>query len=229
VKLLFRASELNHLVSVSTTTISSVTEIDFTLYHLCCFSGVPLPTLLQANLTARTSKTQFFATDTFGFFGFLFSDLGEVFTYEKTEDIKGTKEIKRMSAGFVTLDAALRASWDNTTSPVFVMILALQEFWNKHNRAPTINDSDELESSRSFLIDRQMSRLPKANYRKLKNSETFRLFAKSLGAELSPVCAVVGGLGAQEIVRAICRNEEPLKNFFTYNSLDGGGWVGDMF
>jgi len=39
-----RIRELNPLVSVSTTTISSVTEIDFTLYHLCCFSGVPLPT-----------------------------------------------------------------------------------------------------------------------------------------------------------------------------------------
>jgi len=63
----------------------------------------------------------------------------------------------------------------------------------------------------------------------LKNSEAFGHFAKSLGAELSPVCAVVGGLGAQEIVRAICRNEEPLKNFFTYNGVDGGGWVGDLF
>jgi len=43
--------------------------------------------------------------------------------------------------------------------------------------------------------------------------------------ELAPVCAVVGGILGQEIIKAISGNEEPLNNFFFYDGKEGRGEV----
>lgn len=44
-------------------------------------------------------------------------------------------------------------------------------------------------------------------------------------AEFSPVCAVVGGLLAQDILKALGAREAPLANFFTFDGNTGGGTV----
>lgn len=42
------------------------------------------------------------------------------------------------------------------------------------------------------------------------------------GAEVSPVCAVMGGIVGQELLKAISRKDEPIQNFFFFqgNKLD---------
>jgi ubiquitin-like 1-activating enzyme E1 A len=44
-------------------------------------------------------------------------------------------------------------------------------------------------------------------------------------AELSPVCAVVGGVVAQEAIKLLTRVDEPLRNTFLYDSTTGEGVV----
>jgi ubiquitin-like 1-activating enzyme E1 A len=46
-----------------------------------------------------------------------------------------------------------------------------------------------------------------------------------VGTELSPVCALVGGIVAQEIIKLVSGNDAPLQNIFLYNGLDGDGIV----
>jgi len=168
--------------------------------------------------------------DVFGFFGAVFSDLGEVFSFDKViEDNKGGRETKRLNVGFVPIDSALNATWTQTTSPVFVCLVVMHKFWENHKKWPELEDSGEIKSLLDNLFAYHTAKQPTANFRKLKNSDVLNLFLGNIGTELSPVCAIVGGLTAQEIVRAICRNEEPLRNFFAYNALDGSGWVGEMF
>ena len=43
--------------------------------------------------------------------------------------------------------------------------------------------------------------------------------------ELSPVCAVVGGMLAQDILKALAAREPPIANFFTFDGNLGGGTV----
>lgn len=43
--------------------------------------------------------------------------------------------------------------------------------------------------------------------------------------ELSPVCAVVGGMLAQDILKALAAREPPIANFFTFDGSSGGGTV----
>ena len=59
----------------------------------------------------------------------------------------------------------------------------------------------------------------------------FRLLVSSLALsvtaayELSPVCAVVGGMLAQDILKALGARETPLANFFVFDGATGAGTV----
>ncbi|KAH9705447.1 SUMO-activating enzyme subunit 1B-1 [Citrus sinensis] len=46
--------------------------------------------------------------------------------------------------------------------------------------------------------------------------------------EFTPVCAVVGGILGQEVIKAISCKGEPLKNFFFFDIMDGKGVVEDV-
>ena len=48
--------------------------------------------------------------------------------------------------------------------------------------------------------------------------------ADLLFAELSPVCAIVGGVLAQEVIKAISNKDAPHNNYF-YNPLESYGVV----
>lgn len=44
-------------------------------------------------------------------------------------------------------------------------------------------------------------------------------------AEISPVCAIVGGVLSQEVVKAVSQKEAPLNNFFFFNPERCCGFV----
>jgi len=52
---------------------------------------------------------------------------------------------------------------------------------------------------------------------------------KSIGNEISPICAILGGIAGQEIIKIICKNDEPFNNFFFYNAMEGTGTVQSYF
>ena len=52
-----------------------------------------------------------------------------------------------------------------------------------------------------------------------------RTLATTAAHEMSPVCAVVGGLLAQDILKALAAREPPIANFFTFDGNLGGGTV----
>jgi ubiquitin-like 1-activating enzyme E1 A len=46
--------------------------------------------------------------------------------------------------------------------------------------------------------------------------------------EFSPVCAIVGGMLAQDILKALAAREPPIANFFTFDGNTGSGTVTRM-
>lgn len=56
----------------------------------------------------------------------------------------------------------------------------------------------------------------------------YRIAATTAAHELSPVCAVVGGVLAQDILKALAARESPIVNFFVFDGQTGGGTVTRM-
>ena len=54
---------------------------------------------------------------------------------------------------------------------------------------------------------------------------TIRTLATTAAHELSPVCAVVGGMLAQDVLKALAARESPIVNFFVFDGSTGGGTV----
>uniref|UniRef100_A0A2C9UJ39 THIF-type NAD/FAD binding fold domain-containing protein n=1 Tax=Manihot esculenta TaxID=3983 RepID=A0A2C9UJ39_MANES len=46
--------------------------------------------------------------------------------------------------------------------------------------------------------------------------------------EFPPVCAIVGGILGQEVIKAISGKGDPLKNFFFFDAMDGKGVIEDI-
>lgn len=46
--------------------------------------------------------------------------------------------------------------------------------------------------------------------------------------EFPPVCAIIGGILGQEVIKAISCKGEPLKNFFYFDAMDGKGIIEDI-
>ncbi|XP_039001386.1 SUMO-activating enzyme subunit 1B-1-like isoform X2 [Hibiscus syriacus] len=47
-------------------------------------------------------------------------------------------------------------------------------------------------------------------------------------SEFPPVCAVIGGILGQEVIKAISGKGDPLKNFFFFDAMDGKGLIEDI-
>lgn len=54
---------------------------------------------------------------------------------------------------------------------------------------------------------------------------TRRIVASTAAHEFSPVCAVVGGMLAQDILKALAAKDPPFANFFTFDGTSGSGTV----
>ena len=48
------------------------------------------------------------------------------------------------------------------------------------------------------------------------------------GSEIAPVCAVIGGILGQEVIKVISQTDEPINNVFCFNGLEGGGVVNSI-
>ena len=55
-----------------------------------------------------------------------------------------------------------------------------------------------------------------------------RSLAVTASHELSPVCAIVGGMLAQDILKTLGAREAPIANFFTFDGNTGAGTVVKM-
>ncbi|KAF9918126.1 SUMO-activating enzyme subunit 1 [Linnemannia zychae] len=57
------------------------------------------------------------------------------------------------------------------------------------------------------------------------DNQLLQTLAETASAEIAPVCAIVGGFLAQDILKTLSGKDAPLLNYFLYNGLEGTGLV----
>ncbi|CAO3690429.1 unnamed protein product [Umbelopsis vinacea] len=81
----------------------------------------------------------------------------------------------------------------------------------------------------SESLDRDWSDVKKAQLKK-RVSRAYpmtlcMILAQTSDTELSPVCAIVGGILAQEIIKVLSGKELPIQNWFFYDGIAGSGLI----
>lgn len=204
---------------------------------VCCTESLPTEALIQLNSQCRNLGVKFYCGHVWGYFGFFFSDLIE-HTYAqellvppsggkgsgvgpskskkaKTEENASTVIQKMMTC--VPLSRALQVKAgkattgvDKKTSPLFFLLHVVLHFYDKHQVAPLASDREELmrmrdEVAAKLAVDKQ--RIPES---------LFDLLDK----EMCAVCAVIGGVLAQDIIKVASCKDPPLKNFFLFDGIE---------
>ncbi|KAI0326877.1 hypothetical protein GY45DRAFT_1328331 [Cubamyces sp. BRFM 1775] len=233
-----KIESLNPLVAVETISDDSVLEGDALVQLLgrvdmVCVTDSDRSTLIRLNDACRQLNKPFYAGGTYGLLGYIFCDLlqHDYIAPDRSGQNDAARNVKN-TATYVPLKTALQHRWTGMTrrqtkelNPAIVFaVLAVWEYQAAHQGALP-NDSAaaaDLESIANRLIseaDVNRQTLPSIP------KELIETMATTAAHEISPVCAVVGGLLAQDILKALAAREPPIANFFAFDGNLGGGTV----
>ncbi|VEN34947.1 unnamed protein product [Callosobruchus maculatus] len=228
---------LNPLVKISADT-DAPTSKDLTYFKkftIIVATGIKSDLLLKIDKICRSEKIKLIFGDTFGMFGYTVSDFEKHIYYEDQVQLIGKKrkhdgaekttvkvkgEITYPELNKVIILPNTKQSADSIKkskrrNELFYVMLALIEFRNRHNRNPTTStkkeDIESLEKIKSeifslYQVDESKSKLSK---------DIFDI----IFGEVVPICAVLGGVIAQEVIKAVSNKEVPINNVFLFDPI----------
>lgn len=244
-----RTQQLNPMVEVTADDSDPKDKPDsyFSEFDVICATCCSSSLLTRIDKICADKKVKFFAGDVFGYYGYMFSDLGE---HEYAEEVPKPKEKKsdtdsdepspkkakvkdhetvvvKKNATFTRLQHALDVDWRTdenskkirrTPNTYFIMQILLK-FMEQNGRRVALGSKEDdivvLNNIRNTVLEDM----------KLNDSVVSKEFSSYCFAELSPVCAIVGGVIGQEIIKAVSQRDSPHNNFFFYNGVNGEGLV----
>ncbi|KIN96336.1 hypothetical protein M404DRAFT_1006843 [Pisolithus tinctorius Marx 270] len=233
-----RIESLNPLVTVQTMKHHTLLEresLDALVMSvdLVCVTDWHCEGLIRINEVCRRFGKPFYAGGTFGLLGYIFCDLlkHDYIAPDRSAQGDGPRSVKT-SQIYSPLHMALRHRWSGLTkrqtkelNPAAVYaILALWEYQKmKDGKVPNSVDAtpELLSIANAMLAEAEVN----SQVLPTMPSELIESVCRSASHEFSPVCAVVGGLLAQDILKALAAREAPIANFFVFDGNSGSGTV----
>ncbi|KDR15653.1 SUMO-activating enzyme subunit 1 [Zootermopsis nevadensis] len=244
---LSRAQQLNPMVQVTADSedVADKPDTFFGDFDVICATECPVEQLIRINQVCREKSIKFFCCDVFGMFGYTFTDLQiheyaeevTVHNIASIQDCEGpakkiakvdpVKVTTKRTATFVPLQDVLDVDWSSETyikrlpktDCSYFLMRVLLRFRSKcgHDPSPKKRQEDikELCSIRNEVLAKLEVPVDKVP------DELF----SHVFAELSPACAIVGGVMAQEIIKAVSQKESPHNNMFFFNPTKNVGFV----
>uniref|UniRef100_A0A3Q2Y647 SUMO1 activating enzyme subunit 1 n=1 Tax=Hippocampus comes TaxID=109280 RepID=A0A3Q2Y647_HIPCM len=212
-----------------------------------CLTGCSKDVMVRIDQLCSQHNILVFCGDVHGYYGYMFCNLGPEHNYveEKPKvvkkssgdsndgpdakkvkvDLNETTMVKKVR--FCRLKEALEVDWTSDKAkaalkrtPVdYFLLHVLLKFRTDKGRDPDpqcfAEDSQLLSQIRQDVLDT----LGVAS--EVLNDD----FISFCFSEMSPVCAVVGGVLGQEIVKALSQRDAPHRNFFFFDGRKGNGMV----
>jgi len=242
-----RAQQLNPMVQViaDSEDIADKPDTFFGQFDVICATDCPGEQLIRINEICRENNIKFFCGDVFGTFGYTFADLQiheyaeeviihKVATIQKREEppiknakIEPEKRTEIRTTTFVPLQDVLDINWSSKTyaerlpkadSSYFLMRVLLS-FRSRCGRDPSPKSRQEDIKELCKVRDEILCNL-QVPVEKVPDSIFRNVFGK-----VSPACAIVGGVMAQEIIKAVSQKEAPHNNMFFLNPIKNVGLV----
>ncbi|XP_015609625.1 SUMO-activating enzyme subunit 1 [Cephus cinctus] len=222
-----KAQNLNPMVVVSADTekIDDKPDSFFKNFDVVCVSECTITQIQRINAACRKYNVKFFVGDVWGSFGYTFADLG---THEFVEDVVQSKKMQVSEGGepggkgkfenivttvkrtikFTPFDNILNAQKLPKESETYYLLRIMLNYREKYGTdpLPSERDNENLKNEVTAIIE-------KYNLCDSINN----LVTGDLYAQISPVCAIVGGVMGQEIIKTVSQKEAPHNNLFLFN------------
>ncbi|KAJ8369116.1 hypothetical protein SKAU_G00091440 [Synaphobranchus kaupii] len=244
-----RAQYLNPMVEVKADTDNAESKPDefFLQFDAVCLTGCPRDLMVRVDQVCTQRNVKVFCGDVFGYHGYMFSNLGPEHHYveEKPKAAKPKQEsndgpeakkpkvdpnettMVKKTASFCPMKEALEVDWTSEkakaslkrTPSDYFLLQVLLKFRTDKGRDPHPS---------SFTEDAPLLRQIRDDVLEAQGLSSDLLpddFVTYCFSEMAPVCAVVGGVLGQEIVKALSQRDAPHRNFFFFDGLKGSGVV----
>lgn len=186
--------------------------------------------LLEASLTvqerwdgwAKKHGVRFFSACVRGPMGYLFANLGEHMYSPATKPEYGAVEPK--TANFCSLSAALGASWAKARRRCHKMYYHLTiaaEFERQHERPVGVGDEEAVRKIANEMAARYGVTLEAA----VPWEGMMEFVEAGELTDMPALSAVLGGILAQEVLKAASGKGEPIRNFFFFSLADSAGTI----
>ncbi|ORZ16820.1 hypothetical protein BCR41DRAFT_380919 [Lobosporangium transversale] len=209
----------------------------FTEFNIVCLTGCSPKQMIHIDHVCRKSNIGLYIADVHGFFGYIFCDLTHHEYCEESQEPASEKRkeaetvISKRSQDYDSLLDTMEASWGNPKPKalrrkVSPLLFAIQTLWlfrqENGGKLPQSTSQEDLDAM--FRIRDERLKSAQVDGAFLDN-ELIQTLVSTVSAEISPVCAIVGGFLAQDILKTLSGKDAPLLNYFLYNGLQGSGLV----
>ncbi|XP_056328982.1 SUMO-activating enzyme subunit 1 isoform X1 [Danio aesculapii] len=244
-----RAQFLNPMVEVKADTepVESKPDDFFFQFDAVCLTRCSRDLMVRVDQLCASRNIKVFCGDVYGYNGYMFSDLGQEYHYveEKPKVVKGSNEANdgpeakkpkidpnettmvKKTISFCSLKEALEVDWTTEKAKSslkrvpadYFLLQVLLKFRTDKGRDP---QPDSFAEDSQLLLQIRDDVLETMG---LSSDLLLNTFVSYCFSEMSPVCAVVGGVLGQEIVKALSQRDAPHRNFFFFDGLKGSGVV----
>ncbi|CAL8334572.1 unnamed protein product [Boreogadus saida] len=244
-----RAQYLNPMVEVRAQAERAEDQPDdfFLQFDAVCLTCCSRDLMVRVDQLCSKHNIKVFCGNVYGYYGYMFSDLGPDYNYveEKPKMVKpsgdsndGPKAKKakvdpnettmvKKTASFCSLKEALEVDWTTEKAkaglkrtPVdYFLLHVLLKFRTDKGRDPAPQSQGEDGQLLRQIRDDVLESM--GLNRELLSDD----FVSYCFSEMAPVCAVVGGVLGQEVVKALSQRDAPHKNIFFFDGRKGNGVV----
>ncbi|XP_042503399.1 SUMO-activating enzyme subunit 1B-1-like isoform X1 [Macadamia integrifolia] len=197
-------------------------KFDAVVVSCCSFT---IKRTLNEKCRRRSKQIGFYTVDCRDACGEIFVDLQKYNYMQKKAEPDNTIECQLQYPSF---EEAVAAPWRSLPKKVTKLYYAmrvierLEESEGRNHGEVSVSDLPSVLKMRNELCKEQSlneSHIPDGLLERLLLAGT---------SEYPPVCAIVGGILGQEVIKAISGKGDPLKNFFFFDAMDGKGIIEDI-
>ncbi|RWR80003.1 SUMO-activating enzyme subunit 1B-1-like protein [Cinnamomum micranthum f. kanehirae] len=180
--------------------------------------------VINAKCRKRSKGTQiaFYAVDCRDSCGEIFVDLQNYTYAQKSPD--GTIDCLLKYPSF---EEAITVPWQTLpkrTTKLYFAMRVIESFEQAEGRNPGETSLADLPTV--LVLRKELCEAQSFNESQIPVGLLERLLAGT--REYPPVCAILGGILGQEVIKAISGKGDPLKNFFLFDVVDGKGVIEDI-
>ncbi|CAH9133237.1 unnamed protein product [Cuscuta epithymum] len=212
-------------VSVQKGELSSFDADFFDKFDVIVICQCSLETKKSVNEKCRklSKRIAFYTVDVRDSCGEIFVDL-QCYTYSK----KRFEEMTDCQINYPSFKEAIEVPWKDLpkrTSKLYFAMRVIEEY--ERLQAREYGDRfDDLDLQNLLRLRKEVCDIQGVSESQIPDSLLVRLLRPS--GEFPPVCAIMGGILGQEVIKAISGKGDPIKNFFYYDATDGKGIIEDV-
>lgn len=218
--------DFNPMVSVSVEkgALSNFDADFFQKFDVVVVSCCSLLTKKSVNAKCHKSpkRVAFYSVECRDSCGEIFVDL-QKYSYCK----KKNEETMECTLQYPSFEEAIAVPWRSLPkrmSKLYFAMRVIERFEELEGRNPGETSADDLPNVQK--LRKELCEAHCLNESQIPDSLLQRLIASR--SEFPPVCAIIGGILGQEVIKAISGKGDPLKNFFFFDAMDGKGIIEDI-